>query len=120
MRKVFLTGVFLLIFGWGYASGAEKAPMMNAAGKVVEISESSLKMERTVKGSTEIMEFVLEKPLVAYGAGEQIKVSYRQKEMKNVLVRAQKTKKTVVRKQEKRVFDKVFESAAPASASPVK
>ena len=54
------------------AFAAEKAPVsapppprvpeMSTAGKVLEISDTLLKIERTLKGNAETMEFVLEKP----------------------------------------------------------
>lgn len=120
MRKLFLTVAFLTLISCGSAFAAEKVPVMNAAGKVLEISGTSLKIERSVKGETEVMEFVLEKPLNAVAVGEHFKVSYRQTGMKNVLVRAQKAKKTVVRKSDKKGLEKVLESTAPGAASPVK
>ncbi len=120
MKKLFLTVAFLILISGGCAFAAEKAPVMNAAGKVLEISETSLTIERSVKGETEVMGFVLEKPLVSVAVGEHIKVSYRQKGMKNVLVRAQKAKKTVVRKSDKKGFEKALESTAPVATQPVK
>jgi hypothetical protein len=40
--------------------------------------------------------------------------------MKNVLVRAQKAKKTVVRKSDKKGLEKALESTAPVATQPVK
>ena len=40
-----------------------KAAKMHARGKVIEISDEAIKVERTVKGEVEIMEFALEKPV---------------------------------------------------------
>ncbi len=40
-----------------------KAAKMHATGKVIEISDESVKIERTVKGDVETMEFALEKPV---------------------------------------------------------
>ena len=39
-----------------------KSAKMHATGKVIEISDSSIKIERTVKDNAETMEFVLDKP----------------------------------------------------------
>ena len=53
-----------------------KSPKMNATGKVIEISDSSIKIERTVKGNAETMEFVLEKPAENIAVNDFVKIAY--------------------------------------------
>jgi hypothetical protein len=63
---------------------------MKAAGTVTEISDTVLKIERTVKGKMEGMEFVLDKPVVKITAGDKVQVSYVIKEDKNVAMKVTK------------------------------
>jgi hypothetical protein len=53
-----------------------KSAKMNATGKVIEISDSSIKIERTVKGSAETMEFVLDKPTENIVVDDSVKIAY--------------------------------------------
>jgi len=65
---------------------------LRAMGKVTEVSETNLKIERTLKGkdrASEIMEFVLEKP-EKVEIGEKVRVSYIQKEGQYVALRVVK------------------------------
>jgi uncharacterized protein (DUF342 family) len=57
-----------------------KSTKMNATGKVIEISDSSIKIERTVKGNAETMEFVLEKPAVNITVNDSVKIAYIEKD----------------------------------------
>jgi hypothetical protein len=75
-----------------------RVPEMSAAGQVLEISETHLKIERTLKGKAETMELVLESPLSGITAGDQVKISYRQKEGRSVLTRIAPAKMTAVKK----------------------
>jgi hypothetical protein len=61
-----------------------KETTMNATGKVTDISDTMLKIERTVKGKAEIMEFALEKTYPKIAAGDKVKVNYITKDGKNV------------------------------------
>lgn len=61
-----------------------KETTMSATGKVIEISDVILKIERTIKGKAELMEFVLEKTYPGISAGDRVKVSYGTKDGKNV------------------------------------
>lgn len=70
-----------------------KVPKMTASGKVVEITDTLLKMSRTIKGNVESMEFVLEKPVAKIAVGNQVKVSYVEKEGHNVALKVQKIEK---------------------------
>ena len=53
-----------------------KSARMNATGKVIEISDSSIKIERTVKGDAETMEFVLNKPTENIAVDDSVKIAY--------------------------------------------
>jgi hypothetical protein len=57
-----------------------KSTKMNATGKVIGISDSSIKIERTVKGNAETMEFVLEKPAVNITVNDSVKIAYIEKD----------------------------------------
>ncbi len=53
-----------------------KSAKMNATGKVIEISDSSMKIERTVKGNAETMEFVLNKATEKIAVDDFVKIAY--------------------------------------------
>lgn len=110
--KRFLTAaaVFMLLsYTPAFAAGKQPAgapvppriPEMSVAGRVTEISASVLKIERTLKGKTETMEFILSTPLVNIAVGDQIKVSYLIKEGRNALLRTAPAQKTAVKKTKK-------------------
>jgi hypothetical protein len=63
-------------------TSAVKTAKMNARGKVVEISDRSVKIERSIKGNAEIMEFALEKPAEDIAVGDAVKIDYSVKEGK--------------------------------------
>jgi hypothetical protein len=122
--KRFLTLAAVLIFiGFTLAFAAEKPtsapplppriPEMSAAGKVLEISDTILKIERTLKGKAEITEFILEKPFPNIAAGDQIKVSYLERDGRNILTRVALAQKTAVRKAVKKDFPKEMKPVAP-------
>jgi hypothetical protein len=122
--KRFLTLAAVLIFiGFTLAFAAEKprsapplpprTPEMSTAGKVLEISDTILKIERTLKGKAEIMEFILEKPFPNIMAGDQVKVSYLEKDGRNVLIRVAPAKKTAVKKAVKKELPKEMKPVAP-------
>jgi uncharacterized OB-fold protein len=62
---------------------------LNATGKVIEVSETNLKIERTVKEASEIMEFVLEKPKKVE-IGDKVNVTYIKKEGQDVALHVTK------------------------------
>lgn len=74
-----------------------KAAMMQAIGKVVEISDTSIKIERTLKGDTEIMEFALEAPVTNIMINDSVKIGYTEKDGKQT---ALKVSKVTVKKKE--------------------
>jgi hypothetical protein len=82
-------------------SAPPRVPEMSTAGKVVEISDTILRIERTMKGNAETMEFSLEKPFTTIAVGDQIMVSYREKGGRNILIRVAPAKKTAVQKPKK-------------------
>jgi hypothetical protein len=57
-----------------------KPTKMYATGKVIEISDSSIKIERTVKGNAETMEFVLDKPAENITVNDSVKIAYIEKD----------------------------------------
>ncbi len=112
MKRYGIAAVVLLMVGFTLALAAEKptaappassprVPEMSAAGKVVEVSATLLKIERTLKGEAEIMDFVLERPLPKTEVGDQVKVSYRTKEGRNILIRITPAKMTAIQKPKK-------------------
>ena len=112
-----------MFFGFTLAFAAEKPrstpplspriPEMSAAGTVQEISGTSLKIERTLKGKAEIMEFILEKPFSDVAVGESVKVSYLEKDGRNVLIRVAPAQKTAVKKAAKKELPKEMKPVAP-------
>ena len=109
MKRFLTLAAVLILIGFTLALAAEKPPSapplppripeMSTAGTVLEISGTSLKIGRTLKGKAEIMEFILEKPFPNITAGDQIKVSYQEKGGRNVLTRVAPAKKTAVKKE---------------------
>ena len=105
------------------AKAMEKETKMSATGKVTEISDTMLKIERTVKGKAETMEFTLEKASPEIAAGDKVKVSYVTKDDKNITVKVTKITKKVTKKHaKKKVAVKEVkpaeEKAAPVEAAP--
>jgi hypothetical protein len=78
-----------------------RVPEMSTAGKVLEVSDKVLKIERTLKEKAETMEFFLEKTFTGIAVGDQIKVSYLEKDGRNILIRVAPAKKTAVQKTKK-------------------
>jgi hypothetical protein len=59
-----------------------KTAKMNARGKVVEISDMAIKIERRIKGNVEVMEFALEKPVQNILVDDYVKIVYSIKDGK--------------------------------------
>jgi hypothetical protein len=53
---------------------------MNATGKVVEISDKMIKIERTVKNNVETMQFDLDKPTENIAVNDAVKIAYIEKD----------------------------------------
>jgi len=123
MKRFLTLAAVLILIGFTLALAAEKSPSapplppripeMSAAGKVLKISDTILKIERTLKGKAEIMEFILEKPFPNIVTGDQIKVSYREKDGRNILIRVAPAQKTAVRKAVKKDLPKGMKPVAP-------
>lgn len=119
----FILAAVLICIGFTPAFAAEKPPTappippripeMSAVGKVLEVSEAVLKIERTLKGKAEMMEFILEKPFSAIAVGNQIKVSYMEKDGRNVLIRVAPAQKTAVKKAVRKDLPKEIKPVAP-------
>lgn len=69
-----------------------KVPKMNARGKVVEISDTSIKIERRIKGNVEVMEFALENPAHDIAVSDSVKIDYSVKDGKLTASRVAKPK----------------------------
>jgi len=63
---------------------------MNVMGKVIGISEKSVKIERKVKDKIELMEFSLEKPVENIAVNDEVKIAYLEKEGSLLAVRVAK------------------------------
>jgi len=74
-----------------------KAARMHATGKIIEISDEAVKIERTVKGDVETMEFALEKPAKNINVNDSVKIDYVEKEGKLI---ASRVAKVIFRKKE--------------------
>jgi hypothetical protein len=74
-----------------------KAARMHATGKVIEISDASIKIERTVKGDIEKMEFALEKPSAGIIVNDSVKIDYTEKDGK---LTASRVSKVTLKKKE--------------------
>jgi hypothetical protein len=106
---IIAAGSILLCFALVFAaerppavlSTPPKVPEMSTAGKVIAVSDTEMRLERTLKGKVETMEFFLETPFPTIKAGDQIKVSYRERDGRNILTRVTPTKKTAVEKPKK-------------------
>lgn len=102
-------------------AAAAKETKMSATGKVTEISDAMLKIERTVKGKVETMEFSLEKACPKIAAGDKVKVSYVTKDGKNVATKVTKAAaKKAAEKAAAKEAKPAEEKAAPAEAAPAK
>jgi hypothetical protein len=67
-----------------------KVAKMHATGKVVEISDASIKIERTVKGDVQTMEFALEKPAKNIIVNDFVKIAYTENDGKLMASRVAK------------------------------
>ena len=94
MKKVLVcaTGIVCLLAVFAFAADKTVAPStksvfpktatMNARGKVVEISDKAVRIERSIKGSAEIMEFALENPAPGIAVNDFVKIDYTIKDGK--------------------------------------
>jgi hypothetical protein len=73
---------------------ATKTAKMTATGKIVDLSDAMLSVERSVKGKVETMEFALDKPLAGMKVGDKVTVHYVVKDGKNVATKVTKSEAT--------------------------
>jgi len=64
-----------------------KETRVSITGVVKEISDTMITVERTVKGKTETMGFILDKPVERIKIGEKVRVSYIKKDDKYIAIR---------------------------------
>jgi hypothetical protein len=67
-----------------------KAAKMHATGRVVEVSDELIKIERTVKGDIETMEFTLEKPSTGIIVNDSVKIDYTENDGNLIALRVSK------------------------------
>ncbi len=70
-------------------AAAVRVTRMKAAGVVTEISDTTLKIERKFRDKVETMEFVLEKPLTKIKVTDKVRVSYVNKEDRNIATKVE-------------------------------
>ena len=97
MKKalVYITGAAFLISAIAFAADKPVSPAttadqvkaspvriakMNATGKVIEISDKTIKIERTVKNNVETMVFILDKPIENIVVNDAVKIAYIEKD----------------------------------------
>jgi len=128
MKKtlVCIAGIICLLAAFAYAADkpakeakqgavlkatAVKTAKMNARGKVVEISDKAIKIERSIKGNVEIMEFVLENPVRNIVVNDSVKIDYSVKDGKLTASRVAKPKPVTAK-------NPVKNGAKPATEKP--
>ena len=67
-----------------------KVAKMHARGKVIEISDKAIKIERTVKGNVETMEFTLDKPAANIVVSDSVRITYIERDDKLAVSRIAK------------------------------
>lgn len=103
MRKILsfiICTVFILTvtaFAVEKAAPSVKAAKMHATGKVIEISNETIKIERTLKGDIESMEFSLDRPAADVSVNDSVKIQYLEKDGKLV---ASKVVKVILKKKD--------------------
>jgi hypothetical protein len=96
---------------------ARKETRVSFTGIVKEISDTTVMVERSVKGNVETMEFALDKPVQDIKAGDKVKVSYVKKEGKNI---AMKVAPVVAKRIMKKAAPSKEIKPAPVEATPSK
>ena len=106
MKKalLYIVGVAFLLSTLAFAADKPSSPVkanavkanivkcakMHATGKVIEIYYESIKIERTVKGDIETMEFALAKPSTGIIINDSVKIDYTEKDGKLIASRVSK------------------------------
>jgi len=65
---------------------AEKRTKVTFIGVVKGLSDTTILVERAIKGKVELIEFVLDKPTEKIEVGDKVKVSYLKKEGENIAI----------------------------------
>lgn len=133
--KLFLAGLFLLFCAWAFAAeqtttsapakavsgttAAAKITKMRAPGTILEITDSTLIIERKVKDNVEMMAFVLEKPM-KFKVGDKVRVTYMEDKGKKIVTRIVKISDLIQKKPAKpgTGVKPAAGSAVPAGAAP--
>jgi len=68
-----------------------KAAKMNARGKVIEISDEAITIERTVRGNVEKIKFELDKPAENIAVNDSVSIAYTEQDGKLMASRVSKT-----------------------------
>lgn len=76
-----------------------RAAKMNAVGKVLEISDNAVTIARSVRNTTQIMTFALDKQVKNISVGDFVSVAYVMKNNKLIAVRVTKSEKNISAKQ---------------------
>ena len=71
-----------------------KVAKMNARGKVIEISDESITIERAVRGNVEKIKFELDKPVENVAVNDFVSIAYIEKDGKLITSRVVKTPTT--------------------------
>jgi len=95
-----------------------KTVRMRATGMVVEISDTMIKIDRSVKENREFMDFSLEKPIPFIHVGDHVTVSYITKNGINIALRVIPEKKYT--KTRPKIVEKKGADKPPATATPSK
>ncbi|HVO67491.1 MAG TPA: hypothetical protein VMT12_13525 [Syntrophales bacterium] len=64
-----------------------KETRVSITGVVKEISDTMITVERTVKESTETMQFILDKPVEKINVGDKVRVIYIKKDEKHIAIK---------------------------------
>lgn len=115
MKRLSICVIVTALFLWALVSAGDqavKAPptsepakattvkivKMKATGKILDITDTTLKIERTIKGSVETVELLLEKPLTKFTAGDKVMVWYISQDEKNIVTRIVKQRPKPIKK----------------------
>ena len=111
MKKAFLYifGGFFLLAAFAFAAdksapesikadtvktNSVKVAKMNARGKVIEISDESITIERAVRGNVEKIKFELDKPVENVAVNDFVSIAYTEQDGKLMASRVTKTDTT--------------------------
>jgi hypothetical protein len=100
--------------GVSAGTAAAKITKMRAPGTILEVTDSTLIIERKVKDSVETMTFILEKP-IKFKAGDNVRVTYVEDKGKRIVTNIVKLSDL---KQKKPARPEKEIKPAPASAAP--